>query len=96
MKIKIPNLHFGFPKKTSPDTNWGSIFTAALILILLIEVYIIYLKLYKNLFTEADFVEQSNIVRVDLKSYDDLINFLDDQENFTPQPFRATRANPFK
>jgi hypothetical protein len=66
------------------------------IMVLVIEGYLVYFKLYPNFSVEDDAIPVKNIVRVDLRSYERAIELFDKLENYTSEPVNLTNSNPFK
>jgi len=67
----------------------------ATILVVLIEIYLAYVYLYPNLNVAEDLITVKDIVRVDLKSYDQTINLLDNLESYQAPPLNLPR-NPYQ
>lgn len=74
----------------------GFILTITLIAVLLIEIYLIYFLLYRNVWISDDAIIPNNIVRVDLADYNKTIDLLNELESFSPNPLVLSRPNPFK
>ncbi len=72
------------------------ILTTAMILAILVEVYLAYVYLYPNLNVSDDLITTKDIVRVDLKSYDQTIELLNGLETYQPTPLNLPRPNPYK
>jgi hypothetical protein len=73
----------------------GLILTAIFLILLIIEAYLLYYKVYANLSTgiEALPVPSSNIVRLDINSYNKTLELLDSLKAFTGST--ADVDNPF-
>gem|GEM_PF-4709835 len=67
-----------------------------LLLALVVQGYLVYKYLYPNLNVSDDILTIKDIVRVDLKSYQDTINLLNDLENYVPVSDDLIRLNPFR
>lgn len=92
MKIKLPNIdRFN---KIKPSTTL--VLTVILILILLYQAYLVYQYIYLNLVFNTDQIEPSNIVRVNLDSYQDTIRYMDNQKDFSASSLNLQRSNPFR
>jgi hypothetical protein len=74
----------------------GLLLALALVAVLLYEAYLAYQYVYKNLIFDPADITPSNIVRVNLDSYQDTIRFLDEQKNFETGPLNLQRGNPFR
>ena len=76
--------------------NIGFVLTLIFILVILAELYFIYFNLFTKLTVTDDAIIPTNIVRVDLKTYQDTIDDLDEAETFEAHPVYPLRGNPFK
>jgi hypothetical protein len=66
------------------------------VLIVLFEAYLLYLRVYHNLYTEVSEVQAGNVVRLDLAAYNKTLETLDASKNFFPQTPALANPNPFK
>lgn len=76
--------------------NVGAVLSIVLLLLLAYEAWVGYSQLYKSLFTSPDVVATDNVIRVDLKSYQDTVNYLESLQTYTPDPEFITNNNPFR
>ena len=67
-----------------------------LLVAILIELYLAYVYLYPNLNISDETIGTRDVVRVDLKSYEQTINLLNSLESYTPTPLNLPRSNPFQ
>ncbi|MBI2356205.1 MAG: hypothetical protein HYV13_03320 [Candidatus Doudnabacteria bacterium] len=79
-----------------PKVKINFILTLVLALVLLWELYLAYIHIFKNFNQELPEVASSNIVRVNLENYRKTIDLLEEQENFAPAPVNFLRSNPFR
>jgi hypothetical protein len=76
--------------------NISFVLTLIFVLVILAEFYFIYFNLFTKLTVTDDAIIPNNIVRVDLKTYQDTIEDLDEAETFEANPIYPLRGNPFK
>lgn len=79
-----------------PKIKLNLILTLLLSLILIWELYLAYAYIFRNLTQESKEVTPNGVVRVNLESYGETIEFLEKQENFTPGSINLKRGNPFR
>ena len=89
--MKLP-----LPKINKLPINFNLLLTLILLLVLAYEAFMVYQFVYLNLKVDADQIVPLNVVRVDLKAYQDTINYLDTQKNFEARPLNLPRSNPFE
>ena len=68
--------------------------TLVLVVFIIVEAYLLYSKTYLSLDTEIDLNQKSNIVRLDLASYNKTLDLLDSYINFIAAS--KVTSNPFK
>jgi hypothetical protein len=76
--------------------NIGLILTIFFLIVIIAELYFVYFDLFKKLTVTDDAIIPNNIVRVDLSTYNNTLDILDESETFEPQPIFSTRPNPMK
>ena len=72
------------------------ILAAAFAVLILLETYWLYTKVYRNLSVDADTIPNGNIVRLDLGAYNQTIGLLDKLKFFTVSSWNLKNTNPFK
>ena len=93
MNLPNPKLNLKTPHI---KTNFGVVLSIAVIVVLLFELYLVYIYFYKKLLTGPVVLDQEHIVRVDLTTYKSVIEELNQRESFTPNNPRPTNPEPFK
>ncbi len=74
-----------------------SLILLVLFLVLIIgEVYLGYTYIYSSLFAAPQEVVEQNVVRVRLQDYQEAIQFIESQYDYTPEPIVLPRPDPFK
>ncbi|MBI4049550.1 MAG: hypothetical protein HY395_01900 [Candidatus Doudnabacteria bacterium] len=79
-----------------PKVKLNLILTAALATVLLVELYLGYIYIFRNLTSESEEVAPRNVVRVNLERYQETVQFLTSQENYSAGPVNLKRPNPFR
>jgi hypothetical protein len=64
--------------------------------IILLEGYLLYSRVYQTLNAEADLVSGGNVVRVDLNAYNQTLDLLDRLKIFVVEPWNLPDENPFQ
>jgi hypothetical protein len=79
-----------------PHPSFQTITSAILILIILAEVFVTLNYLYANLkVSSIPAVDQSKIIRADLKGYGQVYGDLSSRQLYTPEIFNYQNSNPF-
>ena len=85
-RIRLPHSRF----------NLTLILTLLLLAVLAAEAYFVYSNMYRSLSLKDDEIAPSNVVRVDLKSYQRTIDLLDSLKSYQPPALNLKQPNPFK
>jgi hypothetical protein len=93
--IKLSKFKFNLRPKAPKSVGLGSTLTVVFLLILAAVIFVTYNSLYKNIFVSPELVEPSDIVRVDLKSYQQTIDLIESLENYVPPEFSLPTSNIF-
>ena len=91
--MQLPKLKIN---KLSSDTTLNLTLSSVVLFVLLLETYLAYQFLYKNLMTPPIIGDTDKIVRVDVTSYRSTIKLLDDMEVFAPNNPVPLNTEPFK
>ncbi|HTL39199.1 MAG TPA: hypothetical protein VL306_00065 [Methylomirabilota bacterium] len=75
--------------------RFESVMTVVFILVVLLEMYILYTKVYAQLNPEANAIQTENIVRLDISSYNQTIDLLDNLKSFVAKPVNLNNSTPF-
>ena len=73
----------------------STLLAGVMVLAICVEIYLAYAYLYPNLNVSDDLITTKDIVRVDLKSYQETIDLLNELEAYQPPPLDLPRTNPF-
>lgn len=85
----------GLPKFTKKLFNPGLILVLLFLLLIGVEAYVLYYKVYGNLSTGIeDVAVDVNIVRLDLNNYNKMVELLDSLNSY--QPANTPYENPFQ
>lgn len=71
----------------------GLILLAAFLILVIFEAYLLYYRVYINLYTTVDEISVEDVVRLNLKDYNAALEAIDKRQNFTAPTLNIN--NPF-
>lgn len=89
------NLHLNIPKKIQVK-EVGPFLTLLFLVLILFLGFWTYTRLFVRIFRQPEAEAPSNIVRVDLRSYQDTVRLIKDLESYIPPTPDIKNNNPFQ
>jgi hypothetical protein len=93
--MKKLNLNMNLSSASLKAPSLGSILSIVFIIFIVMIAYSVYGNIYLSIFGQTDVITPSNIVRVDLKSYQETVDLIERQENFEPDLPAISNSSPF-